>query len=238
MRRSLTLAERYAIIVLIVFVGRLIVSLLPKNETVNAKTAESSVEIYAVEETETTNELKHGYHAEDGFIRQYKDDDVYWEWQIDDITNDAKIMAMNELMDYFAVQDGSNVWLVNGREDIQLFSSNGWLIQYPFYDGSAYGCLFVEDSNLMFRRLYPFSDYDDTVILQEGGVESVVAPGVFLMNGEYYAFTIDRDTLGDGVVYHEPNFVRLGRNRIIERDINRLNAGEMNRSEFYEKHGI
>ena len=155
MRKS-NLVARLAIVIMIALGGIIVflTTLLVKNNGINA--TETVVETQMTDVQATKEELKEGFFAEDGYVRQYEDGDVFWEWQIEDLSEDAKIIVMNSSMQYICVQEGHKVWLINGRDNAQLIAENGEAFSYPFFEGDADGYIEAEDGVLYFQRLYPF----------------------------------------------------------------------------------
>ena len=85
----------------IMIAGGIILTTLVKNNGINA--TETVVETQMTDVQATKEELKEGFFAEDGYVRQYEDGDVFWEWQIEDLSEDAKIIVMNSSMQYICV---------------------------------------------------------------------------------------------------------------------------------------
>ena len=107
-----------AIVIMIAFAG-IIVFLTTSDINATETVAETQMtDVQAKEKPE----IKEGFFAEDGYVRQYEDGDVFWEWQIEDLSEDAKIIVMNSSMQYICVQEGHKVWLINGRDNAQLIA--------------------------------------------------------------------------------------------------------------------
>lgn len=232
MRKS-NLVARLAIVIMIA--GGIIVFLttLVKNNGINA--TETVVETQMTDVQATKEELKEGFFAEDGYVRQYEDGDVFWEWQIEDLSEDAKIIVMNSSMQYICVQEGHKVWLINGRDNAQLIAENGEAFSYPFFEGDADGYIEVEDGVLYFQRLYPFDKEGrtDQVELVDG-VEEIIGHRGFVRDGKYWL--LGGDTL-DWEVADAPVF-ELGDNPIIRRDLERLRDNDMTIGDFNKKYAI
>ena len=233
MRKSnLVLIARLAIVIMIA--GGIIVFLttLVKNNGINATTV---VETQMTDVQATKEELKEGFFAEDGYVRQYEDGDVFWEWQIEDLSEDAKIIVMNSSMQYICVQEGHKVWLINGRDNAQLIAENGEAFSYPFFEGDADGYIEVEDGVLYFQRLYPFDKEGrtDQVELVDG-VEEIIGHRGFVRDGKYWL--LGGDAL-DWEVADAPVF-ELGDNPIIRRDLERLRDNDMTIGDFNKKYAI
>ena len=231
MRKSnLVLITRLAIVIMIA--GGIIVFLTTLNG-INA--TETVVETQMTDVQATKEELKEGFFAEDGYVRQYEDGDVFWEWQIEDLSEDAKIIVMNSSMQYICVQEGHKVWLINGRDNAQLIAENGEAFSYPFFEGDADGYIEVEDGVLYFQRLYPFDKegQPDQVELVDG-VEEIIGHRGFVRDGKYWF--LGGDAL-DWEVADAPVF-ELGDNPIIRRDLERLRDNDMAIGDFNKKYAI
>ena len=231
MRKSnLVLITRLAIVITIA--GGIIVFLTTLNG-INA--TETVVETQMTDVQATKEELKEGFFAEDGYVRQYEDGDVFWEWQIEDLSEDAKIIVMNSSMQYICVQEGHKVWLINGRDNAQLIAENGEAFSYPFFEGDADGYIEVEDGVLYFQRLYPFDKegQPDQVELADG-VEEIIGHRGFVRDGKYWF--LGGDAL-DWEVADAPVF-ELGDNPIIRRDLERLRDNDMTIGDFNKKYAI
>ena len=230
MRKSnLVLITRLAIVIMIAFAG-IIVFL-----TTFGINATEVVETQMTDVQATKEELKEGFFAEDGYVRQYEDGDVFWEWQIEDLSEDAKIIVMNSSMQYICVQEGHKVWLINGRDNAQLIAENGEAFSYPFFEGDADGYIEVEDGVLYFQRLYPFDKegQPDQVELVDG-VEEIIGHRGFVRDGKYWF--LGGDAL-DWEVADAPVF-ELGDNPIIRRDLERLRDNDMTIGDFNKKYAI
>ena len=205
----------------------------PDNIGINA--TETVVETQMTDVQATKEELKEGFFAEDGYVRQYEDGDVFWEWQIEDLSEDAKIIVMNSSMQYICVQEGHKVWLINGRDNAQLIAENGEAFSYPFFEGDADGYIEVEDGVLYFQRLYPFDKegQPDQVELVDG-VEEIIGHRGFVRDGKYWF--LGGDAL-DWEVADAPVF-ELGDNPIIRRDLERLRDNDMTIGDFNKKYAI
>ena len=234
MRKS-NLVARLAIVIMIALGGIIVflTTLLVKNNGINA--TETVVETQMTDVQATKEELKEGFFAEDGYVRQYEDGDVFWEWQIEDLSEDAKIIVMNSSMQYICVQEGHKVWLINGRDNAQLIAENGEAFSYPFFEGDADGYIEVEDGVLYFRRLYPFDKegQPDQVELVDG-VEEIIGHRGFVRDGKYWF--LGGDAL-DWEVADAPVF-ELGDNPIIRRDLERLRDNDMTIGDFNKKYAI
>lgn len=231
MRKSnLVLITRLAIVIMIA--GGIIVFLTTLNG-INA--TETVVETQMTDVQATKEELKEGFFAEDGYVRQYEDGDVFWEWQIEDLSEDSKIIVMNSSMQYICVQEGHKVWLINGRDNAQLIAENGEAFSYPFFEGDADGYIEVEDGVLYFQRLYPFDKegQPDQVELVDG-VEEIIGHRGFVRDGKYWF--LGGDAL-DWEVANAPVF-ELGDNPIIRRDLERLRDNNMAIGDFNKKYAI
>ena len=233
MRKS-NLVARLAIVIMIALGGIIVflTTLLVKNNGINATTV---VETQMTDVQATKEELKEGFFAEDGYVRQYEDGDVFWEWQIEDLSEDAKIIVMNSSMQYICVQEGHKVWLINGRDNAQLIAENGEAFSYPFFEGDADGYIEVEDGVLYFRRLYPFDKegQPDQVELVDG-VEEIIGHRGFVRDGKYWF--LGGDAL-DWEVADAPVF-ELGDNPIIRRDLERLRDNDITIGDFNKKYAI
>ena len=234
MRKS-NLVARLAIVIMIALGGIIVflTTLLVKNNGINA--TETVVETQMTEVQATKEELKEGFFAEDGYVRQYEDGDVFWEWQIEDLSEDAKIIVMNSNMQYICVQEGHKVWLINGRDNAQLIAENGEAFSYPFFEGDADGYIEAEDGVLYFQRLYPFDKegQPDQVELVDG-VEEIIGHRGFVRDGKYWF--LGGDAL-DWEVADVPVF-ELGDNPIIRRDLERLRDNDMTIGDFNKKYAI
>ena len=234
MRKS-NLVARLAIVIMIALGGIIVflTTLLVKNNGINA--TETVVETQMTDVQATKEELKEGFFAEDGYVRQYEDGDVFWEWQIEDLSEDAKIIVMNSSMQYICVQEGHKVWLINGRDNAQLIAENGEAFSYPFFEGDADGYVEVEDGVLYFQRLYPFDKegQPDQVELVDG-VEEIIGHRGFVRDGKYWF--LGGDAL-DWEVADVPVF-ELGDNPIIRRDLERLRDNDMTIGDFNKKYAI
>ena len=234
MRKS-NLVARLAIVIMITLGGIIVflTTLLVKNNGINA--TETVVETQMTDVQATKEELKEGFFAEDGYVRQYEDRDVFWEWQIEDLSEDAKIIVMNSSMQYICVQEGHKVWLINGRDNAQLIAENGEAFSYPFFEGDADGYIKVEDGVLYFQRLYPFDKegQPDQVELVDG-VEEIIGHRGFVRDGKYWF--LGGDAL-DWEVADVPVF-ELGDNPIIRRDLERLRDNDMTIGDFNKKYAI
>ena len=221
-----------ALVIMIAFAGIIVfLTTSVKNNDINA----TEVETQMTDVQATKEELKEGFFAEDGYVRQYEDGDVFWEWQIEDLSEDAKIIVMNSSMQYICVQEGHKVWLINGRDNAQLIAENGEAFSYPFFEGDADGYIEVEDGVLYFQRLYPFDKEGrtDQVELVDG-VEEIIGHRGFVRDGKYWF--LGGDTL-DWEVADAPVF-ELGDNPIIRRDLERLRDNEMAIGDFNKKYAI
>ena len=234
MRKS-NLVARLAIVIMIALGGIIVflTTLLVKNNGINA--TETVVETQMTDVQATKEELKEGFFAEDGYVRQYEDGDIFWEWQIEDLSEDAKIIVMNSSMQYICVQEGHKVWLINGRDNAQLIAENGEAFSYPFFEGDADGYIEVEDGVLYFQRLYPFDKegQPDQVELVDG-VEEIIGHRGFVRDGKYWF--LGGDAL-DWEVADVPVF-ELGDNPIIRRDLERLRDNDMTIGDFNKKYAI
>ena len=234
MRKS-NLVARLAIVIMIALGGIIVflTTLLVKNNGINA--TETVVETQMTDVQATKEELKEGFFAEDGYVRQYEDGDVFWEWQIEDLSEDAKIIVMNSSMQYICVQEGHKVWLINGRDNAQLIAENGEAFSYPFFEGDADGYIEAEDGVLYFQRLYPFDKegQPDQVELVDG-VEEIIGHRGFVRDGKYWF--LGGDAL-DWEVANVPVF-ELGDNPIIRRDLERLRDNDMTIGDFNKKYAI
>lgn len=234
MRKS-NLVARLAIVIMITLGGIIVflTTLLVKNNGINA--TETVVETQMTDVQATKEELKEGFFAEDGYVRQYEDGDVFWEWQIEDLSEDAKIIVMNSSMQYICVQEGHKVWLINGRDNAQLIAENGEAFSYPFFEGDADGYIEAEDGVLYFQRLYPFDKegQPDQVELVDG-VEEIIGHRGFVRDGKYWF--LGGDAL-DWEVADVPVF-ELGDNPIIRRDLERLRDNDMTIGDFNKKYAI
>ena len=234
MRKS-NLVARLAIVIMIELGGIIVflTTLLVKNNGINA--TETVVETQMTDVQATKEELKEGFFAEDGYVRQYEDGDVFWEWQIEDLSEDAKIIVMNSSMQYICVQEGHKVWLINGRDNAQLIAENGEAFSYPFFEGDADGYIEAEDGVLYFQRLYPFDKegQPDQVELVDG-VEEIIGHRGFVRDGKYWF--LGGDAL-DWEVADVPVF-ELGDNPIIRRDLERLRDNDMTIGDFNKKYAI
>ena len=231
MRKS-NLVARLAIVIMIALGGIIVflTTLLVKNNGINATVETQMTDVQATKE-----ELKEGFFAEDGYVRQYEDGDVFWEWQIEDLSEDAKIIVMNSSMQYICVQEGHKVWLINGRDNAQLIAENGEAFSYPFFEGDADGYIEVEDGVLYFQRLYPFDKegQPDQVELVDG-VEEIIGHRGFVRDGKYWFLGGDAP---DWEVADAPVF-ELGDNPIIRRDLERLRDNDMTIGDFNKKYAI
>ena len=232
MRKS-NLVARLAIVIMIALGGIIVFLTTVKNNGINA--TETVVETQMTDVQATKEELKEGFFAEDGYVRQYEDGDVFWEWQIEDLSEDAKIIIMNSSMQYICVQEGHKVWLINGRDNAQLIAENGEAFSYPFFEGDADGYIEVEDGVLYFQRLYPFDKEGrtDQVELVDG-VEEIIGHRGFVRDGKYWF--LGGDAL-DWEVADAPVF-ELGDNPIIRRDLERLRDNDMTIGDFNKKYAI
>ena len=223
----------FAIVIMIAIAGVVFLTTV-KNNGINA--TETVVETQMTDVQATKEELKEGFFAEDGYVRQYEDGDVFWEWQIEDLSEDAKIIVMNSSMQYICVQEGHKVWLINGRDNAQLIAENGEAFSYPFFEGDADGYIEVEDGVLYFQRLYPFDKEGrlDQVELVDG-VEEIIGHRGFVRDGKYWF--LGGDAL-DWEVADAPVF-ELGDNPIIRLDLERLRDNEgMTIGDFNKKYAI
>lgn len=234
MRKS-NLVARLAIVIMIALGGIIVflTTLLVKNNGINA--TETVVETQMTDVQATKEELKEGFFAEDGYVRQYEDGDVFWEWQIEDLSEDAKIIVMNSSMQYICVQEGHKVWLINGRDNAQLIAENGEAFSYPFFEGDADGYIEVEDGVLYFQRLYPFDKegQPDQVELVDG-VEEIIGHRGFVRDGKYWF--LGGDALDWEVA--DVSVFELGDNPIIRRDLERLRDNDMTIGDFNKKYAI
>ena len=232
MRKS-NLVLRLAIVIMIAFAGVVFLTTSVKNNGINA--TETVVETQMTDVQATKEELKEGFFAEDGYVRQYEDGDVFWEWQIEGLSEDAEIVTMNSCMQYICVQEGHKVWLINGRDNAQLIAENGEAFSYPFFEGSADGYIEVEDGVLYFQRLYPLDKEGrpDQVELVDG-VEEIIGHRGFVKDGKYWF--LGGDAL-DWEVADAPVF-GLGDNPIIRRDLERLRDNDMTIGDFNKKYAI
>ena len=232
MRKS-NLVARLAIVIMIALGGIIVFLTTVKNNGINA--TETVVETQMTDVQATKEELKEGFFAEDGYVRQYEDGDVFWEWQIEDLSEDAKIIIMNSSMQYICVQEGHKVWLINGRDNAQLIAENGEAFSYPFFEGDADGYIEVEDGVLYFQRLYPFDKEGrtDQVELVDG-VEEIIGHRGFVRDGKYWF--LGGDAL-DWEVADAPVF-ELGDNPIIRRDLERLRDNDTTIGDFNKKYAI
>ena len=224
----------FAIVFMIAFAGIIVfLTTSAKNNDINA--TETVAETQMTDVQATKEELKEGFFAEDGYVRQYEDGDVFWEWQIEDLSEDAKIIVMNSSMQYICVQEGHKVWLINGRDNAQLIAENGEAFSYPFFEGDADGYIEVEDGVLYFRRLYPFDKegQPDQVDLVDGG-EEIIGHRGFVRDGKYWF--LGGDAL-DWEVADAPVF-ELSDNPIIRRDLERLRDNDMTIGDFNKKYAI
>ena len=230
MRKS-NLVARLAIVIMIALGGIIVFLTTVKNNGINA----TEVETQMTDVQATKEELKEGFFAEDGYVRQYEDGDVFWEWQIEDLSEDAKIIVMNSSMQYICVQEGHKVWLINGRDNAQLIAENGEAFSYPFFEGDADGYIEVENGVLYFQRLYPFDKegQPDQVELVDG-VEEIIGHRGFVRDGKYWF--LGGDAL-DWEVADAPVF-ELGDNPIIRRDLERLRDNDMTIGDFNKKYAI
>ena len=231
MRKS-NLVARLAIVIMIALGGIIVfLTTLVKNNGINATETETQM----TDVQATKEELKEGFFAEDGYVRQYEDGDVFWEWQIEDLSEDAEIVTMNSYMQYICVQEGHKVWLINGRDNAQLIAENGEAFSYPFFEGDADGYIEVEDGVLYFQRLYPFDKegQPDQVELVDG-VEEIIGHRGFVRDGKYWF--LGGDAL-DWEVADAPVF-ELGDNPIIRRDLERLRDNDMTIGDFNKKYAI
>ena len=230
MRKSNLVLVALAIVIMIAFAGIIV---LAKNNDINA--TETVAETQMTDVQATKEELKEGFFAEDGYVRQYEDGDVFWEWQIEDLSEDAKVIIMNSCMQYICVQEGHKVWLINGRDNAQLIAENGEAFSYPFFEGDADGYIEVEDGVLYFRRLYPFDKegQPDQVELVDG-VEEIIGHRGFVRDGKYWF--LGGDAL-DWEVADAPVF-ELGDNPIIRRDLERLRDNDITIGDFNKKYAI
>ena len=238
MRKSnLDLVERFAIVIMIVFVGGMIVSLTTSVKNNGIDTTETVVETQMTDAqtTEEKPEAKEGFFAEDGYVRQYEDGDIFWEWQIEGLSEDAKIVIMNGHMQYICVQEGHKVWLIDGRDDAQLIAENGEVFSYPFHESGADGYIKVEDGALYFQRLYPFNaDGQFKQVELVDGVEEIIGHRGFVKDGEYwYLGGYAQDWEEDAA----PT-TKLGSNPIIRRDLERLRDFDMTELDFSKKYEI
>lgn len=231
MKSNLFLFARLAIVIMIA--GGIIVFLTTSVK--NNGITETVVETQMADVQATKEELKEGFFAEDGYVRQYEDGDIFWEWQIEDLSEDAKIIVMNSCMQYICVQEGHKVWLINGRDNAQLIAENGEAFSYPFFEGDADGYIEVEDGVLYFQRLYPFDKEGrtDQVELVDG-VEEIIGHRGFIRDGKYWF--LGGDAL-DWEVADAPVF-ELGDNPIIRRDLERLRDNDMTIGDFNKKYAI
>ena len=221
------------VVIMIAFAGIIVfLTTLVKNNGINATTV---VETQMTDVQATKEELKEGFFAEDGYVRQYEDGDVFWEWQIEDLSEDAKIIVMNSSMQYICVQEGHKVWLINGRDNAQLIAENGEAFSYPFFEGDADGYIEIEDGVLYFQRLYPFDKEGrtDQVELVDG-VEEIIGHRGFIRDGKYWF--LGGDAL-DWEAADAPVF-ELGDNPIIRRDLERLRDNDMAIGDFNKKYAI
>lgn len=230
MRKSNLVLVCLAIVIMIAFAGIIV---LVKNNGINA--TETVVETQMTDVQATKEELKEGFFAEDGYVRQYEDGDVFWEWQIEGLSEDAEIVTMNSCMQYICVQEGHKVWLINGRDNAQLIAENGEAFSYPFFEGDADGYIEIEDGVLYFQRLYPFDKESrpDQVELVDG-VEEIIGHRGFVKDGKYWF--LGGDAL-DWEVADAPVF-ELGDNPIIRRDLERLRDNDMIIGDFNKKYAI
>ena len=230
MRKSNLVLVCLAIVIMIAFAGIIV---LVKNNGINA--TETVAETQMTDVQATKEELKEGFFAEDGYVRQYEDGDVFWEWQIEGLSEDAEIVTMNSCMQYICVQEGHKVWLINGRDNAQLIAENGEAFSYPFFEGSADGYIEVEDGVLYFQRLYPLDKEGrpDQVELVDG-VEEIIGHRGFVKDGKYWF--LGGDAL-DWEVADAPVF-GLGDNPIIRRDLERLRDNDMAIGDFNKKYAI
>ena len=230
MRKSNLVLACLAIVIMIAFAGIIV---LVKNNGINA--TETVAETQMTDVQATKEELKEGFFAEDGYVRQYEDGDVFWEWQIEGLSEDAEIVTMNSCMQYICVQEGHKVWLINGRDNAQLIAENGEAFSYPFFEGSADGYIEIEDGVLYFQRLYPFDKEGrlDQVELVDG-VEEIIGHRGFVKDGKYWF--LGGDAL-DWEVADAPVF-ELGDNPIIRRDLERLRDNDMAIGDFNKKYAI
>ena len=230
MRKSNLVLVCLAIVIMIAFAGIIV---LVKNNGINA--TETVAETQMTDVQATKEELKEGFFAEDGYVRQYEDGDVFWEWQIEGLSEDAEIVTMNSCMQYICVQEGHKVWLINGRDNAQLIAENGEAFSYPFFEGDADGYIEVEDGVLYFQRLYPFDKEGrlDQVELVDG-VEEIIGHRGFVKDGKYWF--LGGDAL-DWEVADAPVF-ELGDNPIIRRDLERLRDNDMAIGDFNKKYAI
>lgn len=229
MRKS-NLVARLAIVIMIALGGIIVFLTTVKNNGINTVVETQMTDVQATKE-----ELKEGFFAEDGYARQYEDGDVFWEWQIEDLSEDAKIIVMNSSMQYICVQEGHKVWLINGRDNAQLIAENGEAFSYPFFEGDADGYIEVEDGVLYFQRLYPFDKegQPDQVELVDG-VEEIIGHRGFVRDGKYWF--LGGDAL-DWEVADAPVF-ELGDSPIIRRDLERLRDNDMTIGDFNKKYAI
>lgn len=231
MKSNLFLFARLAIVIMIA--GGIIVFLTTSVK--NNGITETVVETQMADVQATKEELKEGFFAEDGYVRQYEDGDIFWEWQIEDLSEDAKIIVMNSCMQYICVQEGHKVWLINGRDNAQLIAENGEAFSYPFFEGDADGYIEVEDGVLYFQRLYPFDKEGrtDQVELVDG-VEEIIGHRGFIRDGKYWF--LGGDAL-DWEAADAPVF-ELGDNPIIRRDLERLRDNDITIGDFNKKYAI
>jgi hypothetical protein len=218
-------------------VGGLIASLIPsvKNSDINTTETVVETQMTDVQTTEEKPKAKEGFFAEDGYVRQYEDGDIFWEWQIEGLSEDAKIVVMNGHMQYVCVQEGHKVWLIDGRDNAQLIAENGEVFSYPFYESGADGYIKVEDGVLYFQRLYPFNkDGQFNQVELADGVEEIIGHRGFVKDGKYWF--LGGDAL-DWEVANVPVF-ELGDNPIIRRDLERLRDNDMTIGDFNEKYAI
>ncbi len=222
------------VVIMIAFAGIIVfLTTSAKNNDINA--TETVAETQMTDVQATKEELKEGFFAEDGYVRQYEDGDVFWEWQIEGLSEDAEIVTMNSCMQYICVQEGHKVWLINGRDNAQLIAENGEAFSYPFFEGDADGYIEVEDGVLYFQRLYPFDKegQPDQVELVDG-VEEIIGHRGFVRDGKYWF--LGGDAL-DWEVADAPVF-ELGDNPIIRRDLERLRDNDMTIGDFNKKYAI
>lgn len=180
--------------------------------------------------------LPDGFMIDCDYVLFVRDHDIYWEWEIADLSVDAEVITLNRSMMFAVVQDGDRIWLINGRENAQLLTNEGLVTKFFAYDSIFFGYLHIDDGALYYDRLYPFSMEETEPVLLAEGVEKIVSSRIFVRDGHYWMLTTDAIDWEEDGVGTEAVDIGEASHRIITRDIDRLNKGEMSIDDFETKY--
>ena len=150
--------------------------------------AQTEVEAETVTAAEVSTEERYTFSIEDGYIKYYRDGDVYWQYKAEGVSPEAKIVVANDLQPTLLFQDGKSIWYCNDRETVaEKMTDNGYPCSYLIRngDGGKYdGFVYLDEDRMYFQSIYPrpIDGFAEPTFVASG-VAEIISEDFFINSG-------------------------------------------------------